>query len=300
MDLVKHGMDENFRYLELSIVKDTCESSILVVCLSRPKKHNALNSHMWREIEMIFRNIGISPDYSPCRCVLLMGSGNSFCSGIDFSDPNFMSPLQDTSNQSDVARKGFSFQSKLKDMQQAFTAIEDCPVPVVSAMHGSVIGAGIDLCTATQIRLCTSQTKFSVKEVALGLAADVGTLQRLPKVCGNQSLVHELCYTGRLFSAQEALQIGLVSRVVDGSTPQQLIREALSICVEIARHSPLAVRGTKQSLLFSRDHSVREGLDHIASYNLLALQSPDVHQAILATKKREPARFPDMLPYSRL
>ncbi|KAL7576912.1 hypothetical protein ACA910_006673 [Epithemia clementina (nom. ined.)] len=354
-------MDDNYRYLRLSVPLSSPTSSplnpdddfnnhinrkILIVALDRPRKHNALNARMWKEIGTLFSLIGVAPQYTPCRCVLLVGNGPSFCAGIDVRDASFFTPFvddgsgseannnnnddndDDDNKEMDAARAGLAFASKLQEMQQAFSAIESCPVPVVAAVHGNVVGGAIDLITATQIRLCTADSRFAVKEVAVGLAADVGTLQRLPKLVGNQSLVHELCYTGRNFSAETALQIGLVSRVIDGrghpengdshpgpvsssvaasaAARAKLYQEALQLCQEIAQHSPLAVHGTKRALLYSRDHSVAQGLDQIASYNQLALQAPDAQTAIMAAATAttpnggSKPRFDDIPPRCRL
>ena len=319
-------MDGNYRYLRLSVPltpnheKDDSSSKIFIVTLDRPRKHNALNARMWKEIGTLFSQIGVSPHYSPCRCVLLIGNGPSFCAGIDVQDTSFFTPFMDdgTNNNDtdmDTARAGIAFEQKLRDMQQAFTNVENCPVPVVAAVHGNCVGGAIDLITATQVRLCSADSIFAVKEVAVGLAADVGTLQRLPKLVGNQSLVHELCYTGRSFTADTALQMGLVSRIVPSSSSSSssssrtnnsavsspLYQEALRLCQSIASHSPLAVHGTKRALLYSRDHSVAQGLDQIASYNQLALQAPDAQQAMLAAlSKDDNPRFEDIPPRCRL
>ena len=290
-----HPENDNFRYLDLGIGND--EGTVLVVSLNRPRKHNALNAAFWKEIGVLFRMVGDSPSFR-CRCILLLGNGPSFCAGIDISDPSFLSPFSESDDGGDPARAGLRFEPKLKQMQQAFTEIELCPVPVVAAMHGFVVGGGIDLVTATQVRLCTKDTQFAVKEVQLGLAADVGTLQRFPKLSSNQSLVHELCYTGRKFSAQEALQLGLVSRVV--ASRDDLVRESLQLCCQIARYSPIAVHGTKRALLYSRDHSVQEGLEQIAAFNIMALQSGDTQKAFMAAAAKEEASFDDIPVRSKL
>lgn len=157
---------------------------------------------MWREIGDAFRKIGTIGD--GCRCILMIGSGKGFCGGIDVTDEKFFSELvgnnvgDDYSSQ-DVARKSLAFRSQILQMQSAFMAVEECPVPVVSAIHGACIGAGIDLTCCADVRVCSPDAKFSIREVRLGLAADVGTLQRFPKIVGFGSLVRELCLTGGEF-----------------------------------------------------------------------------------------------------
>jgi delta(3,5)-delta(2,4)-dienoyl-CoA isomerase len=247
---------------------------VVVVELNRPQKRNAINSTMWRELGEAFSMLGRIGD--GCRVVILKGAGEGFSSGLDLSDPSFFP----STASDDPARNGIAFSSKIKEMQRSFTAIEDCPVPVIALLDGLCIGAGIDLASACDIRLCSLTSKFSVREVKLGLAADVGTLQRLPKVTGNDSRVRELCYTGEFFGADEALRIGFVSRI-----SKNLMEDALKLASLISSNSPVAVYGTKRSLLYSRDHTVHEGLEMIATHNSLALLTSDI--AIGGGKKKQ-------------
>lgn len=161
---------------------------------------------MWKEIGDAFRKIGTTGD--GCRCVLLIGSGKGFCGGIDTTDEKFFSGIIDNNNTTnddgssssrDMARTSLAFRSQILEMQAAFSAVEECPVPVVAAIHGACVGAGIDLTCCADVRVCSPKAKFSIREVRLGLAADVGTLQRFPKIVGFGSRVRELCLTGGEF-----------------------------------------------------------------------------------------------------
>ena len=143
----------------------------------------------------------------------------------------------------------------------------------------------MDLVTAADIRLASELAWFSVKEVDVGMAADVGTLQRLPRVVGNASLVREWCYTGRKVTAAEALAAGLVSRVLP--TNEALLAESLALAIQIASKSPLAIAGTKVNLLYARDHSIKDGLDYVAQWNAAALQSEDVGRAMEASMSKQ-------------
>ncbi|KAJ1560848.1 putative enoyl CoA hydratase, partial [Nowakowskiella sp. JEL0078] len=167
----------------------------------------------------------------------------------------------------DPARQSMKFLKNVQGLQDAFTAVEKCSIPVIAAVSGACIGAekGIDLITACDIRYCTANTKFSVKEVDIGLAADLGTLQRLPKVVGNQSAVREWCLTGRMFQANEALQFGLVNNIFENK--EQMMVSVMELAAEIASKSPIALQGTKKILNYSRDHTVEEGLDYVAIWN---------------------------------
>ena len=143
---------------------------------------------MWKEIGQAFRQLGAIGD--SCRCILLRGNGKGFCGGIDITDEKFFSGiLSGDDDSSDLARKSLAFRPQILEMQASFSAVEECHVPVVAAIHGACVGAGIDLVCCADVRVCSPNAKFSVREVRLGLAADVGTLQRLPKLVGHSSRV---------------------------------------------------------------------------------------------------------------
>jgi Delta3,5-Delta2,4-dienoyl-CoA isomerase len=284
-----HALDCNFEHLSIGVLAES--PHVVLVALNRPEKRNAINAKMWKEIGEAFTSLGTLGD--GCRCILLMGSGKGFSGGIDISDPTFFPP----DHGQDTARRGVAFRPQIIEMQRCFTAIETCPVPVVAAIHGPCIGAGIDLACCVDVRLCSPTTLFSIREVRLGLAADVGTLQRLPKIVGHGSRVRELCLTGEDFAVQEALRIGFVSRV--STDEDDLIRVATSLCKQIALFSPVAVMGTKLSLNYSRDHTVSEGLDHVASHNALALMTEDM-AASFGVSKGEQSAFDDLPMFSRL
>jgi delta(3,5)-delta(2,4)-dienoyl-CoA isomerase len=309
-------LSKNFSHLKIEIVTcgddDGYESShhhqqqeqeqkepsphIVVVTLNRIRKRNAINRIMWREIGEIFSILGRIGD--DCRAVILTGAGTkAFTSGIDISDPELMMVSSDDPND-DVARKGMAFLPKVLDMQRCFTAIEECPVPVIAVIQGSCIGAGIDIASVCDIRLCTRTAQFSVREVKIGLAADVGTLQRFPKITGNDSRVRELCLTGEMFTAQEALRIGFVSRICSNS--DTIMEDAVKLAKVIAANSPVAVMGTKRSLVYSRDHSVSEGLNHIATHNACAIMSDDIPTAMISSKQKKTARFSRIPKLSKL
>jgi Delta3,5-Delta2,4-dienoyl-CoA isomerase len=296
-------------------------SYITIVALNNPMKHNAINSTMWYEIGHVFYELNVRQD---CRVIILLGIGKSFCSGIDITDRNFVSfPKPSNYNTSpDVARIASSLLlPKIKTMQECFTQLEQCTIPIIGIVHGYCFGAGIDLLCCTDIRICCTNTStiFAVKEVYMGFAPDVGTLQRLPKIChNNQSHIHELCYTGRNFSYDEAMDIGLVSHRYCTPTLDECIKKAiLEICVPIVLHSPIAIQNTKVSLLYSRDHTIQDGLNHIAVMNSYALQSNDVSMAFDKQQPRKSKKnqidtssktndamirspYPDMLPHSKL
>jgi enoyl-CoA hydratase/carnithine racemase len=289
--LSPHPLASNFEFLSLGYLKES--RHVVVVALNRPRKRNAMNTKMWKEIGTSFSTLGTLGD--GCRCILLMGIGMGFSAGIDIADSGFF--CRDD-NVDDTARQGIAFRPQILEMQLCFTALETCPVPVVAAMHGPCIGAGVDLACCADVRLCSLSSTFSIREVRLGLAADVGTLQRLPKIVGHTSRVRELCLTGEDFDAQEALRIGFVSRV--SKSDHDLILDAVALCQQIARLSPVAVMGTKLSYVYSRDHSVSEGLEYIASHNAMALLTDDLPVSFVSSMKSEQPCYGDLLPFSRL
>merc|ERR550539_28572 len=179
----------------------------------------------------------------------------------------------------------------IRNLQDQFTMIEKCRKPVIGCVHNACVGAGVDLITAVDIRLCTDDSWFCVKEVDMGLAADVGTLQRLPKVIGNQSLVNELCLTARKLKSEEAERCGLVSRLY--SDKEAMMDSALDMAKQIAAKSPVAVQGTKIHLNYSREHTVEEGLKYISTWNMSMLQSEDLMKSAMAAMDKSSTEPPE-------
>lgn len=244
---------------------ETPSPKVYHVQLNRPEKRNAMSLEMWYEIGEAFDELS---DISDCRAIILSGNGKMFTAGIDISA--FISVVP---QQSDSAHKSLSLLKTVKKLQDSFTAVEKCRKPVIAAVHGACIGGGIDLISAADIRLMSSECYMQVKEVDIGIVADVGTIQRLPKIVGNQSLVNEYCLTARKISSDEAARVGIVSRVLVDK--ESMIEEAVALAAQIASKSPVAVQGTKSNLVYSRDHTVQEGLDRVALWNSAMLLGGD-------------------------
>ncbi|XP_061916536.1 delta(3,5)-Delta(2,4)-dienoyl-CoA isomerase, mitochondrial isoform X2 [Entelurus aequoreus] len=247
--------------------------------LHRPNKRNAMNKAFWSEMVDCFNEIADDPD---CRVVVFSAAGKVFTAGIDLMDMagDILQPEGD-----DTARISWNVRKTITKYQNTFSVIERCPKPVLVAVHGACVGGGVDLITACDIRLCTQDAWFQVKEVDVGLAADVGTLQRLPKVIGSRSLVNELALTARKMHADEAKSTGLVSRVF--ADKEAMMTGALEMAGEIAARSPVAVQGTKVNLVYSRDHSVAEGLEYMAAWNMSMLQTQDVMKSAQASMEKK-------------
>merc|ERR550517_581835 len=241
---------------------------------------------MWEEIGAVFRSLDRDGE---CRVVVLSGAGKMFSSGIDLSDFTKLGSL--VYGEDDLARKSINLFQFVREFQDCFTELERCKKPVICCIHSACVGGGVDLITATDIRLATQDAWFCVKEVDMGLAADVGTLQRLPKVIGSQSLVNELCLTARKMKSEEAMTCGLVSKVYE--TREDLMEGALAMAALIASKSPVAVQGTKDNLVYSREHSTQEGLERIATYNMTMLQSEDLMKSAMAAMNRDSDEKPE-------
>ncbi|KAI8581648.1 hypothetical protein K450DRAFT_230520 [Umbelopsis ramanniana AG] len=268
----------NFETVKGEFIAD----NVLHVQLNRPKKLNAFNPTQVKEVRKIFQIIREDRDI---RAVVVSGSGRMFTAGLDLSENG----LAIMDNGMDVARAAFHRRRHIEDFQAAFTAIEQCDKPVIAAVHNGCFGAGVDMITACDIRYATKDSFFCVKEVDVGLAADVGTLQRLPKVIGNNSLVRELCFTGRNLYAEEALQCGLINKVL--GSQEEVVAEAIKTAKLIASKSPVAVVGTKNLLNYSRDHSVAEGLEYTVTWNAAMLSTEDIPRSVEAFVTKKPAVY---------
>ncbi|KAI9251967.1 ClpP/crotonase-like domain-containing protein [Sporodiniella umbellata] len=271
------------KYQYETILVDVSPEGVAHVQINRPKKMNSLNPQMVVDFRDVFNQINNDREV---LSVVVSGLGKVFTAGLDLSETNIAALGSDDQ---DVARRTYNNRPFIKDFQDAFTAIELCSQPVIAAIHSACIGGGIDLITACDIRYCSKDAFFSVKEVDVGLAADVGTLQRLPKVIGNHSLVRELCYTGRNFPADEALQCGLVNRVFENK--DILLAEALKLAKTIASKSPVAILGTKHLLNYSRDHSVADGLAYTVTWNSAMLQTEDIPRSIEAFVSKKKGKY---------
>ncbi|AGE26057.1 MULTISPECIES: crotonase/enoyl-CoA hydratase family protein [Pseudomonas] len=253
------------------------------VQINRPEKINAMNAAFWREIIEIFQWV---EDTDAVRAVVLSGAGKHFSSGID------LMMLAQVANDlgKDVGRNARLLRRKILELQASFNAVDNCRKPVLAAIQGYCIGGAIDLISACDMRYAAEDAQFSIKEVDIGMAADVGTLQRLPRIVGD-GMLRELAYTGRQFGAEEARSIGLVNRVYPDHA--SLLAGVLEIAREIAAKSPIAVTGTKAMISYMRDHSINDGLEYVATWNAAMLQSNDLRVAIAAHMSKQKPDFVD-------
>lgn len=251
---------------------------VATVWLDNPAKRNAMGEAFWRDMPLVMNELSHDHDV---RAVVIAGRGPAFSAGIDLA---FLAGGVGTGGQQNALDR----LEALKRLQASLTAVDECRKPTISAVHGWCVGAGIDLITATDIRLCSSDATFSVRETRLAIVADVGTLQRLPRIIGKGHTL-ELCLTGKDFDAARAEKIGLVNDVLPDQ--ESVVKAAQEMAAEIAALSPLAVQGTKRVLKFAEDHTIDEGLDYVALWNQSMLGRDDVREAMSAFMEKRPPKF---------
>ncbi|RAL58253.1 hypothetical protein DID88_002253 [Monilinia fructigena] len=256
------------------------------VQINRPEKLNAFFEAMWLEFRTIFDTLSYSPDI---RSIILSGAGDrAFSAGLDVDAATQDGILaKKDEGTTDVARKAQVIKRHVEEFQACISSAEKCEKPVICVLHGYSFGLSIDISTCADIRICTSDVKMAVKEVDIGLAADIGTLSRLPKIVGSFSWVKDVCLSARVFGAEEALRVGFVSHVEP--TKEKAIERALGMAKLLAEKSPVAVQGTKELLNHARDNKLADSLRYTVVWNSAALQTEDVQDAMLSKlQKRKP------------
>jgi enoyl-CoA hydratase len=260
------------------------DQGIAEIRLERPDKSNAMNDAMWQEIRQAFAWVDTT---TAARVALLTGAGRNFCAGIDLS---MLSGIQHQIAHPDGARRREALRRLILDLQDCLSSIERCRKPVLAAIQGACVGGGLDLVSCCDMRYASSETYFSIKEIDLGMVADVGSLQRLPRLIG-EGMSRELAYTGRRVDATEAEKLGLVNRLF--AAPEALQSGVREIAAGIAGKSPLATRGLKEVMNYSRDHSIADGLNYVATWNAALLLSADLEECLAAQQEKRPPNFAD-------
>ena len=263
--------------------------------MNRPEKANSMIAEFWNELPEIVHEMSAS---GAVRAVVLSGEGRHFCSGMDLSV--FSASGSDVgpaaSGGKHTSRRGERFRSTAMKLQDSFTALERARMPILCAIQGACVGGGIDMVSAADRRYASESSYFCIAEINIGMTADVGTLQRMPRLVP-EGIVRELAYTGRKWSAAEALAAGFVNKVY--ADHEQLISGVHEIAAEIASKSPMAVWGTKKSMQYSQEHSIADGLDHIATWNASMFDTDDMAEAFAAQMEKRDADFPDLWAQSR-
>lgn len=270
--------------MEYKTFKVTIDQYIAQVSFNRPEKANSLNATAWEEMQSIFESLHENKEV---RVIILSGEGKHFCAGIDLSLLMDMQRFQQIDCE---GRKREALRKFIFKLQGAISSIEKCRKPVLAAIHGASVGGAVDIIAACDIRYCTEDAYFAIKEIDLGLVADIGTLQRLPKII-NPGIMAELAYTGRKVDGKEAKAIGLVNQAYGNK--DSMMEAVKGIADQIASKSPLCIRGTKEILLYTRDHSVEESLNYMTAWNASMLLSNDLMEAFQANMEKRKPVFKD-------
>jgi enoyl-CoA hydratase len=269
----------------------TVEEGVACVTLNRPEKRNAMSAAFWRELPAALARVSETP---AVRVAVIASTGPHFTAGIDLA---LLAGFVTAESNLEEGRRRENLRRMVLELQDSFNVLERIHIPVLAAVQGGCIGGGIDMITACDMRYCTEDAYFVVKEVEVGMAADLGTLQRLPRVMPD-GLARELAYTGRRMEAAEAKDCGLVNAVF--ADQAAMLEHVMGVARRIAGHSPLAVSGTKEMLNYGRDHSVADGLNHIATWQAGMLLSDDLREAARAMQEERAPAFDDLALASSL
>ena len=256
---------------------------VITVSLLGPGKGNPMGPEFWEELPKAMDEINRMPDV---RCVVFRGSGDHFSYGLNI--PKMMPRLGSLTTGTVMAHQRVDLMAQIRQMQLGFQKMHESPKPVIAAIHGWCIGGGVNMIAAADIRLCSRDAKFSLREAKLAITPDIGGLQFLPTIIG-QGFTREMAFTGADYDAAFAERIGLVNHVYD--TPDQLFEAAAVLARQIADNPATAVQGAKNVLNYSLNKSIEDGLQYVAVWNSSQLQSNDFSEAMQATLEKRKAEF---------
>jgi enoyl-CoA hydratase len=281
-------------YTTLTISQD---GAVAHIQLCRPAELNSMTRAFWSELPQALRLLDSA---GKTRAVVISSTGKHFTAGMDlsvFSGGGVTGATGATGNEPrELGRVREALRRKVLDLQDSFNAIEQVRMPVLAAIQGGCIGGGVDMVSACDARYCTADAFFCIQEINIGMTADLGTLQRLPKLIPS-GMARELAYTGRRLPAARALQIGLVNEVFPDHAA--LLAGVLQVAKEIAERSPLAVHGSKEMLNYARDHDVRDSLEYMAAWQTGMFQSADMLECFAAKAEKRAAVFEDLAPLQK-
>jgi len=271
----------------------TIKDRIAHIKLNRPDKRNSMIPDFWDELPEIISDID---NEVKARVIVISSIGPHFSSGMDVA--TFAQSIQREASAGHHAQRvrGEAFYRNVARLQNTFSCLEDCRLPVLAAIQGGCIGGAVDMTTACDMRYATEDAFFTIFEVNIGMTADVGTFPRLVKLIP-EGIVRELAYTGRRISATEAKEVGLVNAVFPDQ--QTLLDKVMAIAADIASKAPLAVYGSKRMINYSRDHTTADGLDYVRTWNASMLQRDEIAEAMTANKEQRAGDFAELPKISR-
>jgi enoyl-CoA hydratase len=272
---------ESFKY--------TSEDGVGHLVLNKGEDLNKMTMNFWYELPKILDEVDRD---ASLRVLILTSTGKHFCAGMDLKNFGTLgNDAEKKTNVPDKARIGENLYRVAKELQDMLSKLEKLRIPVLAGIQGGCIGGGLDLVTAADMRFASKDAFFCIQEVNIGMAADIGTLQRLPRVIP-EGKVRELAYTGRRMPAEEALETGLVNKVYESQ--EDMVSGLKEMAAVIASKSPLAVYGTKAILNFSRDHTIAEGLEYNALWSGAMLPQEDMAEAMMSNMEKRDPEFKNM------
>ncbi len=261
------------------------ENKIAHIVLNRPDKRNALAADFWAELPKAVRDID---EGAKARVIVISSTGPIFCAGIDIA---MLAGGVAGGLDKNQPTYGAAFLDKVKYLQDTFTALEQCRIPILVAVQGGCYGAGVDMATAADMRYCTQDAFFTITEIDVGMTADVGTFPRILNHLP-EGIARELAYTGRKMHADEAKSHGLVNAVYNDK--DEMLAGVMEIAATIANKSPLAVMGCKKAITYGRDHNTEDALDQIATWNASFLNPSEMMEAMQARTQKRAGNFKDL------
>ena len=271
---------------EPTCFKVSIENNIAHIVLNRPEAFNAMPRPFWNELPAIVHDIS---DNAKARVIVISSTGKHFTAGMDisvFTDGDGVS-----AQGGDQYTRAESFRQFVLTLQGTFNCLDNARVPVIAAIQGGCIGAGVDMTSACDIRFCTEDAFFQIAEINIGMTADVGTFPRLCKLIP-EGWVRELAYSGRRLPAEKAKAIGLVNETF--ATQEAMLVHVLELAREIAEKAPVAVAGSKRMINHARDHSIADGLDYIATWQAGMFSPPHMMEAFAAKAQKRAPEFPNL------
>ena len=265
------------------------EKGIATVTLNRGEKLNTMIPAFWSELPKAIGEINSSGE---ARVIILASTGKHFSAGMDLA----VFSMGSGDAQAEVGRVRANLRENALHLQDSFSCLEKARIPVLAAIQGGCIGGAVDMVTACDMRYASEDAFFCIQEINIGMTADVGTLQRLPKLIP-EGVCRELAYTGRRMHSDEAKSVGLVNEVF--SDQASLLDGVMEIAEEIASKSPLAIWVSKEMITYSRDHSTSDSLNYIATWQSGMFQPADMKEAFQAKAESRPSEFDDLLPLNR-
>ena len=268
--------------------KVTIENKIAHIVLNRPEAFNSMPRAFWNELPEIVGEIDAA---AKARVIVISSTGKHFTAGMDLSV--FTDGEGVSASAGDQYARAEAFRQFVLTLQDTFSCLDNARVPVIAAVQGGCIGAGVDMISACDIRYAAEDAFFQIHEINIGMTADVGTFPRLCNLIP-QGWVRELAYAGRRLDAAKAKEIGLINDTFP--TQDAMMAHVMALAAEIASKAPVAVAGSKRMINYARDHSIADGLDYIATWQAGMFSPPQMMEAFAAKAQKRAPEFPDLAP----